>query len=284
MGIARTRVLLSTIVLAGAAGVLMVGPTVVAHAAGGGSAGDPTISNNSLRDGWDSDEPDLLPANVTASDFGPLFATTVTGQIYAQPLVVKQSVSSTGTLIVATEQDNVYGMNPVSGAIDWTKSLGTPWSSTVLGCGDLAPDIGVTSTPVYDPTTNTVYVMAKDAPDGADSKDPRWLLHALDASTGAERAGWPVQIGGHPDNDPTQTFNAERRSAAPRLAAARRRGLRRVRQLLRLRAVQRVCVGVSTETAKQTALFTTEVGTDDGEGGIWQSGGGLVSDGPGQSL
>ena len=69
-------------------------------------------------------EPELLPANVTASDFGPLFATTVTGQIYAQPLVVKQSVSSTGTLIVATEQDNVYGMNPVSGAIDWTKSLG----------------------------------------------------------------------------------------------------------------------------------------------------------------
>ena len=282
MGIARIGALLSAIALAGAG--LAIGPTVAARAADSPAAGDPTISNNSLRDGWDEDEPDLLPANVTASDFGPLFSTTVTGQIYAQPLIAKQSASSTGTLIVATEQDNVYGMNPVSGAIDWSRSLGTPWSSTVLGCGDLTPDIGVTSTPVYDPTTNTVYVMAKDAPDGADSKDPRWLLHALDASTGTERAGWPVQIGGHPDNDPTETFNAE--------SAAQRPGLLLLDGVV-YAGFASYCdygpyngyvAGVSTATAKQTALFTTEVGTDDGEGGIWQSGGGLVSDGPGQII
>jgi hypothetical protein len=282
MGIARIGALLSAIALAGAG--LAIGTTVAARAADSPAAGDPTISNNTLRDGWDEDEPDLLPANVTASDFGPLFSTTVKGQIYAQPLIAKQSASSTGTLIVATEQDNVYGMNPLSGAVDWTRSLGTPWSSTVLGCGDLTPDIGVTSTPVYDPTTNTVYVMAKDAPDGADSKDPRWLLHALDASTGTERAGWPIQIGGHPDNDPTEAFNAETAAQRPGLLLLDGVVYAGFASYCDYGPYNGYVAGVSTETAKQTALFTTEAGTDDGEGGIWQSGGGLVSDGPGQII
>jgi hypothetical protein len=282
MTLSRTAALLVAITLAGSG--LVIGTVATAHAAGTPSLGDTTISNNTLRDGWDDDEPDLLPANVTASDFGPLFATAVAGQVYAQPLVVKQSASSTGTLIAATELDNVYGMNPVSGAIDWTKSLGTPWSSTVLGCGDLTPDIGVTSTPVYDPSTNTVYVMAKDAVNGTDSTTPEWFLHALDASTGAERAGWPVQIGGHPDNDPTETFNSE--------TAAQRPGLLLLDGVV-YAGFASYCdhppydgyvVGVSTVTAKQTALFSTEVGTPSGEAGIWQSGGGLVSDGPGQII
>jgi hypothetical protein len=285
MGGQRSAALLAAVVLVGSGLTIgMVGTVASAHAADTPSLGDTTISNNNLRDGWDDDEPDLLPANVTASDFGPLFSTQVAGQVYAQPLVVKQSTTSESTLIVATELDNVYGLNPISGAIDWTKSLGTPWSSTVLGCGDLTPDIGVTSTPVYDPTSNTVYVMAKDAPDGTDSHDPEWLLHALDASTGKERAGWPVRIGGHPDNDPSETFDSETAAQRPGLLLLDGVVYAGFASYCDTPPYDGYVAGVSTATAQQTALFSTEVGTDSGEAGIWQSGGGLVSDGAGQII
>lgn len=281
MRLQRAAAVLSTVALAGSE--IVIGTLANAHA-GVGSSGDTTISNNPLRDGWDDNEPELQPANVTASDFGPLFATQVAGQVYAQPLVVKQSAQSTGTLIVATEEDNVYGLDPVSGTQDWTTNLGTPWSSTVLGCGDLTPDLGVTSTPVYDANSNTVYVMAKDAPDGTDSTDPRWRLHALDASTGAERAGWPVDIGGHPDNDPTETFNTETAAQRPGLLLLDGVVYAGFASYCDYEPYNGYVVGVSTTKATQTALFTTEVGTDSGEGGIWQSGGGLVSDGSGQII
>jgi len=267
-----------------AASGLVLGARTSAHANDDTPPGDPTISSNNLRDGWDADEPDLLPANVTASDFGPLFTTPVDGQVYAQPLVVKQSDDSTGTLIIATEDDYVYGMNPVSGAIEWTDHLGTAWSSDVLGCGDLEPDIGVTSTPVYDPSSNTVYVMAKQAPDGAESTDPVWQLHALDASTGAERAGWPATISGHPDNDPSETFDSETEAQRPGLLLLDGVVYAGFASYCDHQPYNGYVVGVSTSTATQTAMFTTEEGTNDGEGGIWQSGGGLVSDGPGQIL
>ena len=42
-------------------------------------------------------------------------------------------------------------------------------------------------------------------------------------------------------------------------------------------------VGVST-AGRQTTMWATESGNANAEGGIWQSGGGLVSDGPGQIL
>jgi hypothetical protein len=163
-------------------------------------------------------------------------------------------------------------------------SLGTPWSASVLGCGDLTPNLGVTSTPVYDPSTDTVYVMAKQAPDGANSADPQWYLHALNAETGFERPGWPVAIGGHPDNDPSRTFNEE--------TAAQRPGLLLLNGVV-YAGFASYCdhgpyvgyvVGVSTTSATQTAMFSMEVGTSSGEAGVWQSGGGLVSDGPNQII
>jgi hypothetical protein len=276
-----------TLVTVLAAGVLggSVGVGQAGAASNAGSTnGDLTISNNDLRTGWDAAEPELGPDNVSASNFGQLFSTQVQGQVYAQPLVVNRTASSPGTLIVPTENDNVYGLDPVDGARKWVTSVGTPWSASVLGCGDLTPNLGVTSTPVYDPSTNTVYVMAKSAPDGTDSADPQWYLHALNAETGFERAGWPVAIGGHPDNDPSRTFNEE--------TAAQRPGLLLLDGVV-YAGFASYCdhgpydgyvVGVSTTTAKQTAMFSMEVGTSSGEGGVWHSGGGLVSDGTGQII
>jgi outer membrane protein assembly factor BamB len=142
-----------------------------------------TVSVDSLRSGWDSNEPNLSPSWVTASDFGKQFATQLNGQIYAQPIVAG------GTLIVATENNQVYGLDPTTGTQKWQRSLGAPWPAATLSCGDLTPNIGITSTPAYDPDTGAVYLTTK-VNDGADAAHPHWSLHALNDVISASFMGF----------------------------------------------------------------------------------------------
>src|SRR6516225_8405774 len=148
---------LTAVAAAGPAGAAATHAGRHHHAApvapGAGPAGDETtVSQNDLRTGWDPNEPTLTPAAVQGGQFGRIFKTSVNGQVYGQPLVIGN------TLVVATEKDWVYGLNATTGAVLWKTSLGTPYHIT--SCVDLTPDIGVTSTGVYDPSTNTVYDMA----------------------------------------------------------------------------------------------------------------------------
>ena len=88
-----------------------------------------TASVNNLRTAWDDNEPGLSPGSVTASNFGKLFSAAVDGQVYAEPIV------ASGSLITATENDKVYGMDPARGAIRWSTNLSTPWPAATIGCG-----------------------------------------------------------------------------------------------------------------------------------------------------
>src|SRR5258708_1487757 len=113
----------------------------------GSRADEVTVSSNDLRDGWASSETTgaLTPASAKSTSFGELFSAEVDGQVYAQPIVAGS------TVIVATENDEVYGLNDTTGAIKWHVSLGAPWPVQAGHlCTDLTPDIGVTGTPVYD--------------------------------------------------------------------------------------------------------------------------------------
>ncbi|WP_159083277.1 PQQ-binding-like beta-propeller repeat protein [Streptomyces sp. P3] len=235
-----------------------------------------TVSTDSYRTGWDSDEPGLAPDQVSSSDFGQRFSTAVDGQVYAQPLVVGK------TVVVATENNKVYGLDSATGAAIWTRSLGAAWPASAIGCSDLAPDVGVTATPVYDQATDTVYLTSK-ANDGPDVQHPNWYVHALSATTGAERTGWPVKVTGAPTNDPAHPFNA--------YTAMQRPGL-----LLMGGSVyagfgshcgHAPYVGhvlrVDTATRK-TTLWSAGTSSDNGKSSVWMSGGGLVSDGPGRIL
>ena len=120
---------------------------------GGGQAfaseAEITNSGENLRTGWYPEESSITPQLVSGGTFGQLWSTPVEGQVYAQPLLAD------GTLLVATENNEVYGLNPTTGALKWSKplSLGEPWNPAEIGCGDLAPSIGVTATPVIDPAT-----------------------------------------------------------------------------------------------------------------------------------
>jgi hypothetical protein len=173
-----------------------------------------TISQNLMRDGWDADEPGLSPAAVSGGGFGQLFATPVDGQVYAQPLVVDgQGATPTTTLIVATENDSVYSIDGTTGAVNWSVNLGLPWASSVDSCQDLAPVIGITSTPVYDQATGTVYVVADiTAPPGSPATDevndaPEFYLYAISEQDGT--VDWDKEISGSPYNDPSQVFNPD---------------------------------------------------------------------------
>jgi hypothetical protein len=60
-----------------------------------------------------------------------------------------------------------------------------------LGCGSITPEIGITGTPVIDPATGTLYVVAMTE---SSSDTFEHQIHALDITTGAEKPGSPVEI------------------------------------------------------------------------------------------
>ena len=235
-----------------------------------------TISVDNLRSGWDSAEPNLGPAAITSSSFGQIFSTPVNGQVYAQPLVAGH------TLVVATEQNEVYGLDPVTGAVAWHRNdLGPAFQSSTVSCPDLQPSIGVTSTPVYDPSTGTVYLTSKTYSGGVQT-DAHWYMHALDAATGAERPNWPVEIKGSPDNDPTTQFDAFHQMQRPGLLLLNGVVYAAFGGHCDFLPYRGFVVGVNTATATQTTMWTDEADGVSSGAGIWQSGSGLMSDGDGR--
>ena len=153
-----------------------------------------TNSGDNLRDGWYPEQGSLTPQLVSGGTFGQLWSSEVEGSVYAQPLLVN------GEVLVATENNKVYALNPNTGAKKWTTSLtGTAWKAADIGCNDLAPNVGVTSTPVVDPATDTAYMTHKAYASGS-SGTVRWYMDAINLETGAEREGFPVQLQGTAQN------------------------------------------------------------------------------------
>lgn len=270
-GLRRTaRAVTATLVSVGLAGTAL-------WAAPLARADDSTISVNNLRDGWDRNEPGLAPAQVSSPGFGRRFSTAVDGQVYAQPIVAGP------TVIVATENNKVYGIDSTTGAIKWGgssgKSLGPAWPASSIGCGDLTPNIGVTSTPVYDPTTGTVYLTAK-INDGSSTSSPHWRIFALDAQTGATRAGWPVTIQGTASNNRGVSFNP--------YTAQQRPGLLLLGGVVYAGFASHCDHGpyvgwlVSVDTTTRAMHLWSSEPTNSGKAGVWQGGGGLMSDGAGR--
>ncbi len=165
-----------------------------------------TYHNDISRTGANTQEFALNTTTVTTATFGKLYSCNVDAAVYAQPLwVANLTVNGTkhNVVYVATEHDSVYAFdadNPactnVWGSAKSLVASGEAWVNSLndTGCGDLAPDIGITGTPVIDPATNTLYVVTK-------SKDPSTApatyhhrLHALDLATGAEKLGSPVEV------------------------------------------------------------------------------------------
>ncbi|HTJ70495.1 MAG TPA: choice-of-anchor D domain-containing protein [Actinospica sp.] len=264
LGATRIRLLILAVLVALTAATL-------SYAAAPARADVVTAGNDDQRTGWDPNEPSLSAGAVTGSDFGELFSTAITGQVYAQPLVVGT------TVIVGTEENHVYGINSETGAIIWQVYLGPSWPASTIGCGDLVPDIGITSTPVYDPSSGDVYLTAK-VNDGSSAKTPHYYLYALSAATGAVVPGWPVTIAGSPSNDSTTTFGAEKEFQRPGILLQNGSVYMAFGGHCDYTPYRGYVVGVNTST-KSIHLWTDEAGANASGSGIWQSGGGVTTDG-----
>jgi outer membrane protein assembly factor BamB len=107
----------------------------------------PTYHGNAARTGVAIGLPRAGPLSIA-------WSRTLRGAVYGQPLVIGQ------TVIAATEQDMVYGLSRANGKIRWRRQVGTPEPLSQQPCGDLNP-LGITSTPVYDPSNGLVYVVAQ---------------------------------------------------------------------------------------------------------------------------
>jgi hypothetical protein len=157
-----------------------------------------TYHNDLARTGQNTQETILSPGNVNSTQFGKLYSVPTDGAVYAQPLYLWAVSIAGGThnvLYVVTEHDSVYAIDADSGTVYRQVSLIPSGGSSVssvgdLGCTDLVPVIGITGTPVIDPVTGTLYVVAKSKVGGAIVQ----YLHALDVATLAEKFGGPVQI------------------------------------------------------------------------------------------
>jgi uncharacterized protein (TIGR03437 family) len=252
-----------------------------------------TYHNDLSRTGQNLNETILTPENLLAGEFGPLFSHPVDGQVYGQPLYMwGLSVPGKGfhnVVFVATEHDSVYAFdadsNTGSNAVPlWQSSFLNPAAGITsvpaanLACKVITPEVGITGTPVIDPNTGTLYVVAMTLEDFGQTYVHR--LHALDVATGFERPGSPIEITasapGTGDGNTTVTFQ-------PWLYKERA-------GLLLLNGVVYTSwgshcdsgnyhgwvIGYDAKTLQQVAVYTSTPNWE--EGSIWQSGAAPAAD------
>src|SRR5579884_883642 len=141
-------------------------------------------------------ETQLTSSNVNAASFGQLYNTALDGQVYAEPLVLTNVTIAAGpntlgtpgtydsVVFVATQHDSLYAINAANGTILWhrtflditnpndyligaTSVTSCPTGTepldgqAAIGSSDIYPEVGITGTPVIDPSTNILYVLVK---------------------------------------------------------------------------------------------------------------------------
>lgn len=260
-----------------------------AGAGPGGSTGTgvavTTFRYDNLRSGANLRETALTTGNVNASSFGLLFSRQVDGQVYAQPLLVPGLTMADhkvhDVVYVATEHDTVFAFDATDAAQTaplWSLNVGPSGSNS---CDNLSPEVGITSTPVIDQSAGIIYFVSKSQQAGA------WVqrIHAVDLVTGKERPGSPAVLSAAVNG--TGAGSSGGRVAFDAGTQLNRTGLLLVDGVVYAAFASHCDQGnyhgwvlayrYDGATFKQTLAYN--VSPNGKQGGIWQGGNGLASDG-----
>jgi hypothetical protein len=253
-----------------------------------------TYHNDLGRTGQNLSETYLTPGKVDSLTFGKLFSMPVDGAIYGQPLYMPTvTIPGQGThnvVYVATQHDSVFAFDADNNVgtnshplwqtsfINSAAGVTTVDSASVLKCDDTLPEVGITSTPVIDPATQTLYVVAKTSENGTVVQ----RLHALDITTGTEKFGGPVliqaQVAGTGSGSQVGVLTFDP------LKHNQRAGLLLQQGLVYIAWASHCDIGpwhgwVMAYNAQSLAQVAAWVTTPNGNaGGIWQGGAALAAD------
>jgi hypothetical protein len=214
----------------------------------------------------------LTPRGVASGRFGKLSSIKVDGDVYAQPLYVPNvPIPGKGVhnvLYIATEHDSVYAFDAPGGSLLWHISFLKPGSVGTLDSADVQcpfihPEIGITSTPVIDLQTGTLYILAR-------TRESRTLgtarfvqrLHALAITTGVEKFGGPVELD-------TPGFDGRHENPRAGLLLANDQVIMTWGSSCDVKPYNGWVMAYDKRTLKQSAAFNTSPGS--GESGIWQA-------------
>ncbi len=175
---------------------------------------------NTLHTGLNPNETVLTPSIVNDSTkFAPLFYQKLDGQVYGAPLFMSAATlnrlpgsfsdnKAHNVVYVVTQHDSVYAFDADADPLGANASgndsaplwmtnflqpnaqLGTPTSvpNTDAAGGDISPEFGITTTPVIDPVSGTLFVVSLLKFPGQPLNNLyRQELHALDLKTGKDK-------------------------------------------------------------------------------------------------
>jgi large repetitive protein len=273
--------------------------------------------------GLNSSETTLTPGLVgSPGNFGLLFTQQTDGQTYGQPLYMSSATlaglpgafpdgKQHNVIYVATQSGSLYafdadadpqGANPngTNSSPLWHANLipsgDVPLMQTDVASSDILGNLAVTTTPVIDPVSSTIYIVSA-------VKNPQLTppfqqyLHALDLKTGLEKAGSPVLINAaftgtpitppNPNTDTDVVPNPPGQIGFSPLHEHLREAMVLYNGILYLSFASHsdqtpyygeiMGYNASTLTLVQT-FITTPNGSNGGEGGLWQSGAGPAID------
>jgi len=175
-----------------------------------------TWHNDNFRTGWQQQETILTTSTVNT--LGIAHVVTLQDEVDAQPLVIPSFINGHDIAFVADESNNVYQIDANTGAILNQVNLGAPVPHPLF-CGNNGPNVGITSTPVIDWASQTLFVIAYV---NVNNTTPTYFLHALNLDTLADKVSPPLVIAASHTltNGAAFAFNATTQRQRPALLFA----------------------------------------------------------------
>ncbi|KAH0175344.1 WSC domain-containing protein, partial [Aureobasidium melanogenum] len=240
------------------------------------------------------------PAVVDSAQFGQLWKVSFNAkeQFYAKPLVFTPAATGVQILFLASSQNYIRILNAKTGAVLNTRQVHPPFLQSDIGCTDIPNTIGIIGTPVIDPTTEIAYFFSKTyipnyrvagntgVPNGV------YYFHGVYLDTLQDVPGFPILIDGSvADNDVNDYFVGGVVLQRPSLVQVGNYVYGGFGGHCDLFNYTGLVVGIDVVNKNIASQWAVSVGPlvphsgnllqngAGGEGGIWQSGVGLSTDG-----